>query len=246
MMIKDILTMQLALDYCCSPSDVLDNKNHFTEYVPMDGRRQFEGNTKECFLKIAVVYGKVLVTGKKEIIGEMEQRFKNQGGAWFMEIENLVEINRMIEKYGYKIETTHPFYIADQKSIVDTDGYDIQWYGQDEILQFQNDERIDEAFAFVETAPDMLGVSASRDGELIGMAGASADSPYMWQIGINVMPGSEANGVGSMLVSLLKNAILDKGILPFYGMSMSHIASQRVALKAGFLPMWVELITSKM
>ena len=73
------------------------------------------------------------------------------------------------------------------------------------------------------------------------MAGATSDSDSMWQIGINVMPEAEGLGIGSMLVAVLKNEILKRGKLPFYGTSMSHIASQRVALGAGFVPMWAEL-----
>ena len=46
---------------------------------------------------------------------------------------------------------------------------------------------------------------------------------------------------GKLLVGLLKNEILKRGILPYYGTSLSHIASQRVALGAGFAPAWVEL-----
>ena len=86
-----------------------------------------------------------------------------------------------------------------------------------------------------------MGVGAYRDGVLLGMAGATNDSDSMWQIGINVMPEAEGLGIGSMLVAVLKNEILKRGKLPFYGTSMSHIASQRVALGAGFVPMWAEL-----
>lgn len=43
------------------------------------------------------------------------------------------------------------------------------------------------------------------------------------------------------LVKNIKNEILGRGRLPFYGTSMSHITSQRVALAAGFVPAWAEL-----
>ena len=43
------------------------------------------------------------------------------------------------------------------------------------------------------------------------------------------------------LVEIIKNEILNMGKLPFYGTAMSHIASQRVALNAGFYPAWTEL-----
>ena len=55
------------------------------------------------------------------------------------------------------------------------------------------------------------------------------------------MPEAEGLGIGTMLVTILKNEILNRGKLPFYGTSMSHIASQRVAINAGFIPAWSEL-----
>jgi predicted GNAT family acetyltransferase len=88
----------------------------------------------------------------------------------------------------------------------------------------------------------VLGVAALRKGEIVGMAGASADSPTMWQIGINVEPACRGEGLASLLVTLLKNEILKRGVLPFYGTALSHIASQRTALVAGFLPAWAELV----
>ena len=49
------------------------------------------------------------------------------------------------------------------------------------------------------------------------MAGASMDSPVMWQIGINVDSDTRAKGIGKMLVTLLKNEILGMNRLPYYG-----------------------------
>lgn len=48
--IKEKLYQQLAIDYCCTVSDIKDNKNHFTEYKKWEGRRQFE-ESDECILK---------------------------------------------------------------------------------------------------------------------------------------------------------------------------------------------------
>ena len=58
---------------------------------------------------------------------------------------------------------------------------------------------------------------------------------------MDIMPEAEGLGIGTMLVAAIKNEILDKNRLPFYGTAMSHIASQRVALGAGFVPAWSEL-----
>ena len=128
-----------------------------------------------------------------------------------------------------------------KKSEVDRKDYEIKIFVGKELEQFRGDDRFGEAFLFEDVPKDEIGVGAYRDGKLLGMAGATSDSDMMWQIGINVMPEAEGFGVGSTLVTILKNEILDRGKLPFYGTSMSHIASQRVALAAGFLPAWSEL-----
>lgn len=239
---NDILCRQLALDYCCSPDDVRDRRNHFSVYRRLDGRRRFN-ETEKCFFKAAVVNGKILFTGDERIIAQMRERYGDTGGEWFFEVKNLRRIADMLREYGYRIEMVHPFYIAEKTEPVETGELEIRRYYDADIGQFRGDKRFGEAFCFSEDAPDVIGIAALRGGEIVGMAGASCDSPLMWQIGINVEPDARRCGAGKTLVALLKNEILGRGKLPFYGTSVSHIASQRTALAAGFLPAWAELTT---
>lgn len=110
------------------------------------------------------------------------------------------------------------------------------------ILQFKGDDRWNEAFCFDDNTPDVLAVAAISDGEIVGMAGASADSDDFWQIGINVVQDAEGRHVGTSLVSELTKDILRCGKIPYYGTGMSHIASQRVAAAAGYDVFWFELL----
>lgn len=87
--------------------------------------------------------------------------------------------------------------------------------------------------------------AAIIDDEIVGMAGASADSPSFWQIGVNVNKNFEGRHIATGLVSMLKADILKKEIVPYYGTSFSNLASQHVAAKAGFEVAWVELITER-
>ncbi|MBQ5411998.1 MAG: GNAT family N-acetyltransferase, partial [Oscillospiraceae bacterium] len=107
------------------------------------------------------------------------------------------------------------------------------------------DGRWDEAYAFAENAPDVVGAAALIGGEFAGMAGASADSPTMRQIGINVLPQYRGRGIAQRLVTIIKNIVLQEGHIPFYGTSFSHLASQRVALATGFRPAWTELTAER-
>ena len=241
---NDILCRQLAIDYCCAPEEVLDQKNHFAEHRFLEGRRRFLERT-ECYLKIAVINGKLLFTGRADILAWCREAYETEGSAWFFEVKNLRKLNDRIYRDGYQIQNAHPFFISESITEADTSGYTICRYHDDDIEQFRGDDRFHNAYAFCKEAPDVIGVSAMRDGVIVGMAGASCDSPTMWQIGIDVDPESRQNGIGKMLVTLLKNDILRKGILPYYGTGMSHIASQKVALGSGFELAWAELVTSK-
>lgn len=103
-----------------------------------------------------------------------------------LKMPNGVENGRFqLSRWGYQIETARPFFISETLSDVHVKGYDIHWYYDNEIEQFRGDAKYNEAFAFCEDAPDMIGVAAVKGGSILGMAGASCDSPTVWQIGIN-------------------------------------------------------------
>ena len=212
-MLNRSVAKQLAIDFCCTEEMVLDRENVFTEYKPQEGRRIFRES--EFFFKAASVNGKILASGKPEIIRWARETYKDGSGAWFMDVENLRRIDEKMKEFGCHIAQAHPFYIATEKTIVDTKGYEIKKYVGDEINQFRGDNRFDEAFLFADIPKD--------------------------EIGIAVMAEAEGLGIGSMLVEILKNEILDLGRIPFYGTAVSHIVSQRVALHAGFYPAWAEL-----
>ena len=241
---NEILCRQLALDYCCSPEEVRARENVFTAFRPLEGRRRFQEQA-DCALKIAAVNGKLLFTGREELAVRCRERYADCGSEWFFEPDTLRGLEALLAREGLEIGMLHPFFIAERPTEPRAADCELRWYLKEEIERFRGDARFGEAFCFCPEAPDMLGVASLREGRIIGMAGASADSPTMWQIGVNVDPASRGEGVATLLVTLLKNEILKKGVLPFYGTSLSHIASQRVALAAGFLPAWAELVTRK-
>ena len=253
-MYREELFRQLALDYSCSPADVADSQNHFTIYVPQEGRRRFQEQAV-CKLKIAVVHGKLLVTGSEEIVAECRKRYTDVMGEWFFDMKRLRELEELLAPFGARIAQVHPFFLPESGGISSSDlpasllsdarKFDLIRYDQDAILQFRGDNRFDQAFAFDPDTPDVLGIAAVKDGEILGMSGASTDSPLFWQIGINVSPHAREMHVGSTLVRLLAQDILAHGAIPYYGTSMSHIASQRVAHRAGFAVAWAELITEE-
>lgn len=241
---KNLLYRQLAQDYCCSLEQVGNEKNQYHKYVPLEGRRRFE-EEDHCFLKILAFRNKLFFTGEPEIVGWCKDRFRDMEAAWFMEAPTMKELNRRLARDGYEIARIHPFFISWEESEPDPGPADWQprYFRGAEIEQFRDDTRFRKAFSFCPAAPDEIGIAAMDKEKILGMAGVSADSDKLWQIGIDVVKEARGRKVGVSLVRLLKNEILRLGKLPYYGTAVSHNISQNIAFQAGFRPAWTELIT---
>ena len=238
-----VLIRQLPLDYSLTPEEVCDGKNHFTAYEPHTGMRLFDSDGSECFLKACGTGNSLLMTGREDVISILSEKLQDACGAWVFEFGTLSSIDNLIRKYGYRISQVHIFFISDKASSIPPEG--ITAYTRDEIKQFES-AGFDEAFLFSERTPDIYGASISENGNIVAMAGASMDSPYMMQVGENVAEGCEGKGYATRCVSAVRDMAVNECFLVYYGTSVSHIASQRVALNAGFVPAFCELITEKL
>ena len=180
-----------------------------------------------------------------ELCGETE--FTKDGGFYICQgcgtKFTLAEAKSMMVEVGGERAPAAP--TAPAAPVMPDPQYEIRWYDEEAIEAFRGDERFLKAYSFCGTAPDVIGAAAVKDGAILGMVGASRDSETMWQIGIDVVPEARGRGLGVLLVSLLKNEILSRGRLPFYGTAVSHTISQNIAIRSGFKLAWVELGTAK-
>jgi GNAT superfamily N-acetyltransferase len=121
--------------------------------------------------------------------------------------------------------------------------YPVKWSFDEEIHRFYGDERFPNAIctSFQPERPDRIVVCAYDGDRIMGMAGCSEDAPHWQQIGIDVMPEYRSKGVGTYLVTLLKNKIAERGDVPFYGTDVANYHSWNIALNCGFKPAWVEV-----
>jgi GNAT superfamily N-acetyltransferase len=124
-------------------------------------------------------------------------------------------------------------------------GLIIKWFENEEIYPFYDTKMFPNAFCekYDPKRPDVLAVAAYDGNTIIGMAGCSADTPLLWQIGIDVNKDYQGKGIGTYLVTLLKNEIAKRGKIPFYGTSLSNLYSWGIALNSGFSPVWIEIET---
>ena len=243
--IKEIWYRQLAWDYSCNIEEIQNRQAVLTGKAYHPERRIFRGD--DCFLKLLLVNGKLVVSSEDAgFLEENRTYFEKASAAWFLEPDNLRILEEKLQKRGHTITDYHHFYLPDSRMTrmaKESAKENLHWYEQEEIERFRGDSRFPEALSFIKESPDVLAVTWEEDGEILGMAGASADCDKMWQIGINVLPRGKHRGLGTLLVTHLKEEILRRGKVPFYGTAQSHIQSQRVAVRSGFMPAWAELYT---
>ncbi len=242
----DDVYRQLALDYCCSIEDIRDRtENVFTVFRPLEGRRRFN-DKDDVFFQAVSIKGKLLFTGREDVISEMRHLYRDAYGPLFMEPVKMHELNGHLERYGYQLSQIHPFFVSLEKSEPAKAPCEIICLEEADIEEYRQDTRFRNAFSFRQAAPDVIGMAAMANGKAVAMAGASADSPSMWQIGIDVIPEYRGRHLGRILVSRLRNEILDRGAVPYYGAALSNTLSQSIAIDCGFRICWSELITSKL
>lgn len=246
MKLRKIFEEQMCRDYCCSMDDIHSTENIYCKRELRDGRRRFKKD--DAILKVLCINGKCIFSGREEILSKCKDTFKDLNGAWMSQYKYLYWLDDLLLEHKYFLEDLHHYYLPLGQELLDEETleamqkeYEIRWYEREDIEQFRGDERFVHAYSFLEHAPDVLGIAAVKDGMILGMAGASADSDVMWQIGIDVMPESKGLNIGPFITILLKREILKRGKLPYYGTVESHIQSQKVAVKSGFLPYWAEI-----
>lgn len=240
----DIFYKQMSLDYSCTVEELKDGNNYVRTDKRNKGARKFKPDNHVA--KMISLHGKFVLCADEKIKEEADKLISVKG-EWMSLGQNLDKLNEITRQEGYLAVDQHHYYLPTGKPALSEEElselknkFEIKWYEKDELNCFRNDDRFKFALSFCETAPDMLAVTASKDGGILGMSGASADSDTMWQIGIDVLKEARGNNIGPFLTILLKEEILRRGKLPFYGTAESHIQSQKVGLKSGFIPEWWE------
>ena len=246
-MIKDesqmlrLVRNQLALDYNCSVDQIESSKNIISINQLNEGRRIYESDG--AFFKMLCLPGKALVCCDQRFLPWAEEHIQNKDSSWLMEYPFLRALDQELSLYGHGIDDMHEGFLPDLRRKNTNYPLQLTWFEEDEILQFRNDSRFKEAFAYDESHPDILGVAVYNGKEIMGMAGASRDGERLWQIGIDVIDKYRGKGMASMLTKAMKDEVLRRGAVPYYGTAPSHIISKNVAIHAGFSPAWSEIFT---
>lgn len=224
----EIVQKQLAIDMNCDVQDFLKDGIVFCEAKLNDGRRMFDRQSP--FLEIATMGKGTVVSADCDVLPK---------------VKPLLETKRRDDIFVAPFLVGHSlYYIPDCdriKRLSCPDGFTFHIKEGKEIHELYKFSGFENAIMYDinHSRPDAIVIYAMWGNEIIAMAGASADSSLMWQIGIDVLPKFRNKGLATSLVSNLAIMIMEQEIVPYYGTASSNIASQSVAYRSGFIPTWM-------
>ncbi|MCR4891571.1 MAG: GNAT family N-acetyltransferase [Lachnospiraceae bacterium] len=246
MTIDQTARAQFRLDTNCPLEDEERLCVLIQERKDLDGARVYEGMSS--FFRAILYKGDSYIMADPVILPWVRERYGYQKPEWFCKFENLRELDHKLSEYGYEIADTHIYLLPDEKAEdfeFETVPYEEEWFDPERIASFQEENPFPHALVYSRTQPDVIALALKDGDKYIAMAGASVDGKYLWQIGIDVLPEYGSHGLAVYLVTTLKQEILRRGFLPFYGTSESHALSMDVGIRSGFLPAWSEVFVRK-
>ena len=235
---------QFVLDYNVDEGDWITDKIHLSPVNVLEGARLHVKH--DTFFKAAIIMGKAYVMADEKMHPWIKEILAKEPPEWWCDFKNLKKLESELNKYGREIFDTHIYFLPSEEPTMERPRFAIKWFEKEELEQFRNDKRFNTySLSFSPTQPDVLAVVAYDKKEPIAMAGCSEDGAYLWQIGVDCVAGYEGRGLAGNLVTLLKQEIIARGKVPYYGTSESHAVSRNVAIGSGFLPAWCEIQVRK-
>lgn len=228
----------LARECNCSPEDFGKEENILTSSVLCEGQRRYSSDQK--FFHMVTTGGNAVITADECLHPFLREFMKDRMGHWLFEQPNLLPLERELARFGYTLSMSWHLFLS-CTAVAPKGNFSVRWLDGGELDRFAEGPRFSNAICGDKMRPNRLAVCAMDGDRIMGMAGCSEDAPGWYQIGVDVLPAYRSHGVGTYLVTLLKDRLIADGNIPFYGTSLSNLHSWNIALNAGFRPTWVEI-----
>lgn len=235
---------QFGLDYNVEEGQWITEKIHLSPVKKQEGARLHIKH--DTFFKAAIIMGRAYVMAEKVMHPWIKEVLAKEPPEWWCDFKNLRKLEAELNRYDREIFDTHIYFLPSEEPTMERPRFSVQWYEAEELEQFRHDKRFNTyALSFSPVQPDVLAVAAYNGDNIMAMAGCSEDGKYLWQIGVDCVAGYEGRGLAGNLVTLLKQEIIARGKVPYYGTAESHAISRNVAFGSGFLPAWCEIQVRK-
>lgn len=197
------------------------------------------------FIKSEESFFEMMSFGKQGIFLVNEQiyewcieQFADKDIKYIMDGELLFIIEKKLREYGQKLSGQHVRYLyLEPREVNKPEAFVYKLYNEKNIHELNEYKEFSNALNFKN---DVIAIGAFVEEKLVALAGADDVLNDLWQIGIDTVEAYRNKGLASYLVKTIADEIEKQGRLPYYTTWSPNIGSTKVALKAGFEPIWIE------
>lgn len=234
---------QHAIDANCSPEDFRYGENIVVISKQHKKAKRYFDLPFFCHL---IYYGNNIVASVDERIYDFAKQYIDTPYPEnCFDTPRLHRLTKALQAYGFSPGYMSEYWLPDTRVLQALScSYEVHVLEQNDFADLYLPEWSN-ALSKQRKHLDMVAIGAYDADRLIGLAGCSADSDTMWQIGIDVLPNYRRQGVAAALTSQLAVEVIARNKVPFYCCAWANIGSARNAIKSEFRPAWAELTAIK-
>lgn len=241
---RQTIAATLAASYACDPAAWSAETNTVVEAAALPGRLRFPLPARPFLM--ATTGAGVMISCQGSRLAWARVELAPQGRDALLALPLLAAIDTHLAPDGQRLRGPLLRFACDEESFrpaPSPEGITLTLHegaGVRELYLFRGFDNALE-YDHASERPDVMAVAAWRGQTLVGIAGASADSDDLWQIGVDVAAPERGAGVGRALVGALTAAIISAGKVPYYSTAVANLRSAAVAINLGYWPAWTEV-----
>ena len=194
--------------------------------------------SEKIFFEMLTFGGNAAIRANEKIYEWCKDKLQNEESKNIMDGDILFQIEKKLREFKYALagENVRYLYLNPNTEIIKPEEFSYKWFEKEDMPELYENKGFDNALNYER---DVLAYGAYKNGDLIALVGADDYMNNIWQIGIDVLPSYRKSGLATYLVKVLAEEIENRGKVAYYTTWSGNIPSTKVALNAGFYPIWL-------
>lgn len=227
------LEKQLLNDFLIDSKNLNNNTNYFIVNHSDTGFLTYNNNK----LAINILPNKILFrSDNKTLIDILKREYKDYPAAWFFEFPNILKLKDILSNFDIAIKNMGPIYVVNDNFKKIESDYKFTRIDKKDFYKFKSITNM--CFSFDDGYyKDMDALAYYDKDKLVGLAGTSVNSKYLWEFGVEKFSyDSKYKDIMPILVNNLAYMVMKENIdvTPIYSTQFSHIKSINLANRSGF------------
>ena len=201
--------------------------------------------SQDFFFRISTFGKNTVMIADKQIIEWLLETFKSTPTEEILDTDNRYLINEKLRSVGKKLSGECMWYLHlfPEKVIEKPTGFTYKIFEEDDMNKLHATMKAQDVYEVltyaIEEDGEYILAIAAYDNDLLVAVAACEEYREVWDIGIDTLPEYRGRGLGGYLVKELALETEKRGKVAGYNTWSGNIASTKVALNAGFHPVWL-------